>query len=165
MGNKYFRTADAPFLIHVQTVRQNPQGTPPPASRVQELPNPYKHVRLTAGLPRARCALAMIRQATPFVIARLAEQAVAIPCRNYQLRTNLFVFSVCRSAVGDVCERRLWREERAKRSGRIKVIGERALHAMTEPLWAIADCNVVLISTDFGKIGGISINDRTSSIN
>ena len=35
---------------------------------------------------------------------------------------------------GDVCERRLWREERAKRSGRIKAIGERALHAMTEPL-------------------------------
>ena len=45
---------------------------------------------------------------------------------------------VCAQSVvprrGDVCERRLWREERAKRSGRIKAIGERASHAMTEPL-------------------------------
>ena len=32
---------------------------------------------------------------------------------------------------GDVCERRLWRMKRAKRSGRIKAIGERASHAMT----------------------------------
>ena len=72
MGNKCFRTADTPFLIHVQTVR------------------------LTAGLPRARCALAMTGKAALLVIARLAEQAVAIPCRDYQLRTNLFVFSVCR---------------------------------------------------------------------
>ena len=52
-------------------------------------------------------------------------------CRNHQIRTNLFVFSDCRFADGDVCERRLWREERAKRSGRIKAIGERASHAMT----------------------------------
>ena len=42
----------------------------------------------------------MTRTATPFVIARLAEQAVAISCRNYQLRTNLFVCTVCRFAVG-----------------------------------------------------------------
>ena len=35
---------------------------------------------------------------------------------------------------GDVCERRLRRIKRAKRSGRIKAIGKRALHAMTEPL-------------------------------
>ena len=54
----------------------------------------------TVRLPRARCALAMTGKATLIVIARLAEQAVAIPCRNYQLRTNLFVFSVCRCAVG-----------------------------------------------------------------
>ena len=59
---------------------------------------------------------------------------VAISCRNYRLRTNLFVSTVCRFAVGDVCERRLWRMKRAKRSGRIKAIGERASHAMTEPL-------------------------------
>ena len=50
----------------------------------------------TVRLPRARCALAMTVKATLLVIARLAEQAVAIPCRDYQLRTNLFVFSVCR---------------------------------------------------------------------
>ena len=55
-------------------------------------------------------------------------------CRNYRLCTNPFVCTVCRCAVGDVCERRQRREERAKRSGRIKAIGERALHAMTEPL-------------------------------
>ena len=35
---------------------------------------------------------------------------------------------------GDVCERRLRREKRAKRSGRIKAIGKRALPAQTEPL-------------------------------
>ena len=52
-------------------------------------------------------------------------------CRALQvfaLRTNFFV------GRGDVCERRLWRMKRAKRSGRIKAIGERASHAMTEPL-------------------------------
>ena len=166
MGNKYFRTADTPFLIHVQTVRLtaglprarcalamtgkaalpchceacgasrgNPVqelptaykfvrlyrlpltrtarrgrralrtvertfvvGRDDSARRVQELPNPYKHVRLTTRLPRARCALAMTGKAALIVIARLAEQAVAIPCRDYQLRTNLFVFSVCRCA-------------------------------------------------------------------
>ena len=58
----------------------------------------------------------------------------AISCRNYRLRTNLFVSTVCRFAVGDVCERRLWRMKRAKRSGRIKAIGKRALPALTEPL-------------------------------
>ena len=36
--------------------------------------------------------------------------------------------------LGDVCERRLRREKRAKRSGRIKAIGKRALPAQTEPL-------------------------------
>ena len=39
-----------------------------------------------------------------------------------------------RSAGGDVCERRLRREKRAKRSGRIKAIGKRAVPAQTEPL-------------------------------
>ena len=34
----------------------------------------------------------------------------------------------------DVCERRRWRIQRAIRSGRIKAIGECALHTMTEPL-------------------------------
>ena len=42
-------------------------------------------------------------------------------------------------AGGDVCERRQWRIQRAKRSGRIKAIGERASHAMTEPLIQQAD--------------------------
>ena len=40
----------------------------------------------------------------------LHEIAVAILCRGYQLRTDLFIFAVCRFTVGDVCERRLWRE-------------------------------------------------------
>ena len=35
---------------------------------------------------------------------------------------------------GDVCERRLWREKRAKRSGRIKAIDKRALPAQAELL-------------------------------
>ena len=42
-------------------------------------------------------------------------------------------------AGGDVCERRRWRIQRAKRSGRIKAIGERASHAMTELLIQQAD--------------------------
>ena len=49
-------------------------------------------------------------------------------------RTNLYAVGSSCTRRGDVCERRLWREERAKRSGRIKAIGERASHAMTEPL-------------------------------
>ena len=59
---------------------------------------------------------------------------MAISCRNYQIRTNSFVCAVRRFAVGDVCERRLWRMKRAKRSGRIKAIGKQALPAQTEPL-------------------------------
>ena len=39
-----------------------------------------------------------------------------------------------RSAGGDICERRLRRKKRAKRSGGIKAIGKRASPAQTEPL-------------------------------
>ena len=54
--------------------------------------------------------------------------------QNHQIRTNSFVCAVRRFAVGDVCERRLWRMKRAKSSGRIKAIGKQALPAQTEPL-------------------------------
>ena len=53
---------------------------------------------------------------------------------SYPICTSLFVPPSAAYADGDVCERRLWRMKRAKRSGRIKAIGERASHAMTEPL-------------------------------
>ena len=84
---------------------------------------------------RAFALLAMTRTATLFVIARprrgrgnlVQELPIAYKLvRPYRLPL--------RGRRGDVCERRLWREERAKRSGRIKAIGERASHAMTEPL-------------------------------
>ena len=39
-----------------------------------------------------------------------------------------------RGRLGDVCERRLRRKKRAKRSGGIKAIGKRASPAQTEPL-------------------------------
>ena len=39
-----------------------------------------------------------------------------------------------RGRRGDVCERRLRRKKRAKRSGGIKAIGKRASPAQTEPL-------------------------------
>ena len=39
-----------------------------------------------------------------------------------------------RGRRGDVCERRLRREKRAKRSGRIKAIGKQAVPAQTEAL-------------------------------
>ena len=43
-------------------------------------------------------------------------------------------FLPLRGRRGDVCERRLRRKKRAKRSGGIKAIGKRASPAQTEPL-------------------------------
>ena len=65
---------------------------------------------------------------------RLRSRPRRPACRSCRLRANLFVCAVRRFAVGDVCERRLWRMKRAKRSGRIKAIGKQALPAQTEPL-------------------------------
>ena len=53
------------------------------------------------------------------------------------MRTSLFIRTVCHlrgRRGGDVCERRLRRKKRAKRSGGIKAIGKRASPAQTEPL-------------------------------
>ena len=71
-----------------------------------------------------------------FVRTSVGWGYVSAACRNYRLRTNSFLPTACRFAVGggDVCERRLRREKRAKRSGRIKAIGKRAVPAQTEPL-------------------------------